>query len=188
MEQVAQGLGVPAKTVRSWHRNLGRTLRQVDEVMPEPEFLPGRWDGERNQYRFQPEVRAAILDRAASSSVTNDVEARAALRAVETLVDSTPAVAVSRTFDVLDRRLRQIVVDGQLEVPAENPSTHELIDFVTQSGSVNAKTAEALRGLVELRNLTAHDPSGTRTTPQKAREFLALASATLYALDAGVVP
>jgi hypothetical protein len=35
MEQAAAVLNVPAKTVRSWHRNLGRTLRQVDETIPD---------------------------------------------------------------------------------------------------------------------------------------------------------
>jgi hypothetical protein len=61
MEGIASALEVAPKTVRSWHRNLGRTLRQVDEGMPEPRLLLSRSNGHKNLYRFPPEVRQAIL-------------------------------------------------------------------------------------------------------------------------------
>jgi DNA-directed RNA polymerase specialized sigma24 family protein len=61
MDEIARHLDRSAKTVRSWHRNLGRTLSKVDETMPEPELMPKRWNGTQNVYRLTPEVRQAIL-------------------------------------------------------------------------------------------------------------------------------
>ena len=61
MEDAAGALGATAKTVRSWHRNLGRTLRQVDEALPEPRLMQRRSDGQRNLHWYDPEVRSAIL-------------------------------------------------------------------------------------------------------------------------------
>jgi transposase-like protein len=63
MEDVALALDVPPQTVRSWRRNLGRTLRRVDEAMPEPPVLVSRSNGPKNLYRLPPEVRQAILAR-----------------------------------------------------------------------------------------------------------------------------
>jgi hypothetical protein len=61
MEDIARRLDVSPKTVRSWHRNLGRSLRLLDAEYPEPKILLSRWDGARNRYRFPPETRDAIM-------------------------------------------------------------------------------------------------------------------------------
>lgn len=61
MTDIAEEMGTGPKTVRSWHRNLGRTLRHVEETMPEPKLLLYRWDGAQNLYRMPPEVRSAVL-------------------------------------------------------------------------------------------------------------------------------
>lgn len=63
MNDLAEALAVPPKTVRSWYRNLGRTLKQVDEAIPEPPLLTGRWDGGRNLYTMPSLVRRSIIDR-----------------------------------------------------------------------------------------------------------------------------
>jgi hypothetical protein len=184
MDQLAQGLGSSAKTVRSWHRNLGRTLRQVDAAMPEPAFMLSRWDGRRQQYRFLPEVRRAILDRAGLSGL--EVDSRAELGALEALVDTTPAVVVARAFDLARRRLQALLGAAQLVHASTDPDMYELTDIAARHSLISAQTASALNGLQELRNVAATDPSGTRTTPEKARDFLSLAGAALYALNAGV--
>jgi hypothetical protein len=62
LDELAAALGEPAATVRSWNRNLGRTLKQVDELHAEPELLPKRWDGQQNRYRLEPDVRAALRE------------------------------------------------------------------------------------------------------------------------------
>jgi hypothetical protein len=64
MADVARTMDQNEKTVRSWQRNLGRTLRQVDMTLPEPRLLESRWDGQRNNYRVLPEVRDAIARQA----------------------------------------------------------------------------------------------------------------------------
>jgi hypothetical protein len=108
----------------------------------------------------------------------------AELDAIIPLIETMPAVAVRRSFDVLERELRRIVEDRQLELPYENPDVNGLIRAAYHGGAITKDTGNALRGLVELRNLSEHDPSGTRTTPEKARDFLALTRSVLYALGA----
>ena len=63
MDDAASVLQVTPQTVRSWHRNLGRTLRQVDQAIPDPPLLRSRSDGHKNLYSYVPEVRYAILSR-----------------------------------------------------------------------------------------------------------------------------
>lgn len=63
MNDIAVDLGRDPKTVRSWHRNLGRTLRLVDAEIPEPPLLEHRWEGQQNVYRLPEPIRNAILAR-----------------------------------------------------------------------------------------------------------------------------
>jgi hypothetical protein len=63
MGDLADVLEVDPRTVRSWHRNLGRTLRAVDEKHPEPSLMPARSDGVRKLYWLEPDTRQAIQNR-----------------------------------------------------------------------------------------------------------------------------
>jgi hypothetical protein len=67
LEDLADKLAVDLKTLKSWHRNLSRSIKRVDrELGSEPPILPGEWsDTEwRMRYRMLPEVRRAIVARA----------------------------------------------------------------------------------------------------------------------------
>lgn len=74
MDDVAQWLDEEPKTVRSWHRNLGRTLKHVDAAIPQPLLMESRWTGERNVYRLPVAVREAILRRDTPSAPRPDLE------------------------------------------------------------------------------------------------------------------
>ena len=45
INDVAELLEVSPKTVRSWHRNLGRSLKSLDTEFPDLPVLLKRWDG-----------------------------------------------------------------------------------------------------------------------------------------------
>jgi hypothetical protein len=62
MEDLSVHMRTPAKTVRSLHRNLGRTLHAMESEYPEPPMMISRWNGQRNAYRLPVEVRRAILE------------------------------------------------------------------------------------------------------------------------------
>lgn len=181
MEDISQGLRVPVKTVRSWHRNLGRTLRQVDEAVPEPPFMIGRWDGERQQYRFPREIRTAILDRHARSG-DRDVALDAEFHAIELLIERMPVVAIRKAVDLLERELRRKVADLNVELPDDNPDIHSMIKAAYHGRLITKEAGNALRGLVEHRDRFAHDLSGTKATTEEARDFLALARSLLFTI------
>lgn len=59
--EIAERAGKPLETIKSWHRNMSRSLKQVEaELGAEPPILEQRWNGERNEYSFPPAVRLAI--------------------------------------------------------------------------------------------------------------------------------
>jgi hypothetical protein len=182
MEDIAQGLRTPVKTVRSWHRNLGRTLRQVEDAIPEPPFMIGRWDGERQQYRFPREIRAAILDRHARSGAPASLVLDAELRSIERQTDRMPVVAIRDAAALLERELRQKVADLDTELPDDNPDIHAMIKIAHHGGMITKDTGNVLRDLVKQRDRIAHDRSGTEATPDQARDFLTAARSLLFTL------
>jgi hypothetical protein len=172
MNDVADGLETSVKTVRSWHRNLGRTLRQVDEAIPEPPFMIGRWDGERQQYRFPPEIRAAILDRHARSGRLADVALDTELRDIERKVNLVPVVAVREAVDLLERELGRRLATRNVELLDDNPDMYDKIKAACRTGLMTAKTGTAWTYLAKQRDRTRGDASGTHTTPDQARDVL----------------
>jgi hypothetical protein len=143
---------------------------------------PGGAELEWARVERETAVAAAGSIAAISASGPDGDAIDAELDAIEPLIETMPALAVRQSFAVLERELRRIVEEGQLEVPYENPDVNGLIRAAYHARVITKDTGNALRGLVELRNLAEHDPSGTRTTPEKARDFLALTRSVLYAL------
>lgn len=184
MEDIAQGLRTPVKTVRSWHRNLGRTLRQVDEAIPEPPFMIGRWDGERQQYRFPREIRTAILDRYARSGAPADLVLDAELRSIERMTNRTPVIAIRDAAALLERELRRKAADLNMELPDDDPDINVIIKAAYVGDLITKETGHVLRHLMKQRNQIAHDLSGTQMTPDQARDFLTTARSLLFTIDA----
>jgi hypothetical protein len=101
---------------------------------------------------------------------------------LERLIDKTPSVALQQAFAVVERELGRIVDERNLERPTNDRRPDTLIKAAVHGRVITKETGEALRGLVVLRNLAAHDPSGTKVTSEKAAEYLLLVRAVLYAL------
>jgi hypothetical protein len=126
---------------------------------------------------------------AAAGSVTSDsddtsdlVEQR--LTAIASLIKTAPALAVRQAFDVVESELRRLVDDSGVELVYPNPDVHGYVKSAVHGGVISKDLAEAIRGLIVLKDLTDNDPGGTRTSPARAHDFLVLARSVLYSLGA----
>lgn len=135
-----------------WHEAVGAVATSVT-ALPPPDTPEARGDG---------------LD--------------AELDNLERLIEKTPSVALQQTFAVVERQLGRVVDERKLERPTNDRRPDTLIKAAVHGRAITKETGEALRGLVVLRNLAAHDPTGTKVTPEKAAEFMLLSRAVLYAL------
>lgn len=60
-QDLATALGTTPETVRSWHRNAGRSIKRVNEELGTNYQLFG-WNVTLNKFAMANEVRSAILD------------------------------------------------------------------------------------------------------------------------------
>jgi len=61
-QDLAGEAGESVAQVKSWHRNLRRSMRHVDSARPEPVLLNKRWADDRNHYWLSQEVHLAIRE------------------------------------------------------------------------------------------------------------------------------
>jgi hypothetical protein len=61
-EDLRYVFSVTVESVKSWHRNMARVAKSIDEEMgAEPRFFEARWDGARQHYRLTDVMREALL-------------------------------------------------------------------------------------------------------------------------------
>jgi len=97
------------------------------------------------------------------------------------LAENAPATAVVTSFALIHRELERIARANGL--PADGTPTAALADIAERAGLVTKETVSAVRGLVALRNFAVHAQSDTEVTPSRAREYVALVQAVLFALS-----
>ncbi len=124
------------------------------------------------------EVGVAIASGETPPSPQLDAE----LERIAGLVDQTPVVAVRQAFGLVERRLRVIADASGTTVPAEM-SGAALAAMLQQMGLISEANLDAVRGLATLVNLASRDTAGTSITVERARDFMVLAQAVLYALS-----
>ena len=105
---------------------------------------------------------------------------------LERLIDVSPEAAVMEGFARVERELRMVVGD---QADTRSRGARALARAARQSGRISEETASAIDGLSVLRDLAAHGQAGS-VGSDRARDYLALADAVLYALrrDAGTGP
>lgn len=64
-------------------------------------------------------------------------------------------------------------------------SARSLVRQALDLGIISSQTAEAIDGLIVLRNLAVHSRELDKIAPSKALEFVALAQAVVYAIEHG---
>lgn len=94
------------------------------------------------------------------------------------LVDTDPTGAIMAAWNEVERALRDRV-GGIAQQPSIAGAT--LAHIAREGGHISAQTEEALGGLRALRNLAAHGPGG-EVDRGKARDYVALADSTIYAI------
>lgn len=129
------------------------------------------------------EVATSTARAALPSAVGND-ELDTALDNLERLARSSPGDAIQQTYSLVFQDLAQRMKARNVD-PIVNDSREPniLIKSAYHGGVINKETGEALRGLLTLRQLSAH--RGELETAERAVDYVVLARAVLYALSRG---
>jgi hypothetical protein len=99
------------------------------------------------------------------------------------LAERTPVLAVIEGYRLVEREVRRIGMDGNIE-GAEDAPLSKLLPAEVDAGLLTPETLNAVRGLTALRNLAAHGPAAEATTTvERAREYVILVQAVLFALS-----
>lgn len=128
-------------------------------------------------------VEHAIVRAEPARSGVGSIELDADIERAVGLADQVPVVAVGNAFALVERRLREIAAQGGEQPPSAMP-TLALANALNQRGLITTESESAIRGLTSLRNLAVQDDGrGRSVTPTKAREYVVLVQAVLYALS-----
>lgn len=94
--------------------------------------------------------------------------------------DASPEAAVLGAFAEIERALRRAL--GKSGTPDEVRNAGQLVHFALEQGAISKQTAEAIRGLIVLRNLAAHGRD-VDLDSRRARDFVAMSDAVLFAIE-----
>jgi hypothetical protein len=95
--------------------------------------------------------------------------------------EQDPRLAVLAAWSEVEKVLLEKMREANIAHP-ERVTGQQLVDTALRKGAINRQTAEAIRGLLTLRNLAAH---GQNVETSKANEYLALCDAVIYAIETG---
>jgi hypothetical protein len=133
-------------------------------------------------HQVAAEVRAEVV--AASGSAKRpspfDADGAADLSDLDGLAERDPARAIGVAYAMLLGELRAIVDERKPELLGGDPNQYALVKMAYREGVISRENAEALRGLLTLRDLTENRPQAA--TVEKAVDFIVMARAVLYAL------
>lgn len=95
------------------------------------------------------------------------------------LADKAPVAAILAAHNAVEDVVRSIAVAANIS-DASSLSLDKLVPALIERDLIDSRTADALAGLMTLRNLAVHGPE-----PQgrRAREYIVLAEGVLYALS-----
>jgi hypothetical protein len=127
------------------------------------------------------EVRAEVVSSKASTGGSPIDGGPGDLSELDGLAARSPADAIGVASSVLLGELRRLVRESKPELLADYPSPHVLLKTAHHEGVISRENAEALRGMLTLRDLTAHRPE--TATVERAVDFIVMARAVLYALS-----
>ena len=94
------------------------------------------------------------------------------------LAEKAPVPAILAAYQAVEDAVRSIAAVAGID-GAQTASIPKLSPAHVELGWIDPKTDNALAGLVTLRNLAAHGPA---TEGRRAREYIVLSEAVLYAL------
>jgi hypothetical protein len=115
----------------------------------------------------------------------DQLEAR--LSKLEQMADVSPREAVDGTYRLVEMILRNLLIHNNVELPPGEQTVDKVIKAAFLAGIITKETAQTLRGLAVLHDLTVDGPSGEQTTADKAKDYIVLARTVLYVLGIDVV-
>lgn len=146
--------------------------------------------------RAEPSVALAKAEAEASAPAATVVRARAAeargqawdatVRVRESLASTLaafarkdPGAAVLLAYAEIEKALKHRMTEAKVG-GVEKLSGEKLVEVALRKAIVSLQTAEAIRGVLVLRNLAAH---GGDVDAAKALEYLSLADAVIFAIE-----
>jgi hypothetical protein len=147
---------------------LSRGIRRVRAGPVEVEF-DNELDEVRQELRRSPELAAAD-----EPTLEAGVSVELARLAV-----ASPRAAVLEAFATIERRLSELLLEAGIAVG--RPTGRSMARLAHENRLISDETLSAIDGLSVLRNLAAHSPTDD-IGGDRARDYLALADAVLYAL------
>lgn len=101
------------------------------------------------------------------------------------LAQRLPAAAVMAAYAEIEETLRRrLALAGNIEVDRRPMSARQMARQAQEQGVISPQTASAVEGATVLRNLAAHGRA-SEVDRAKALDYLTLADAIVYAIDAG---
>ena len=97
------------------------------------------------------------------------------------LADSAPNATILESFGLIEREVRAIVNRSELPAPRTVP-VPVIADKLVAAGAITPESATAIRGLATLRNVAAHGADSDLPAASRAREYVVLTTAVLFAL------
>lgn len=125
------------------------------------------------------EVRAEVVSSKVSAGASPIDGVSEDLSELDGLAARSPADAIEVASSVLLGELRRLVQEAKPELLADDTSPHVLLKTARHEGVISRENAEALRGMLTLRDLTAHRPE--TATVERAVDFIVMARAVLSA-------
>ena len=100
------------------------------------------------------------------------------------LASEQPTMAIFKAWDRMAERLRPLIEGVGPEPERWYKRTTEKVRIAVEAGHITPEIANAVESMMSLRNLVAHrgGPLSEDVTPERARQYLALADAVIYAL------
>lgn len=114
---------------------------------------------------------------------TTDTSARAGpvSGALSSMAKTAPAAAVVEAYARLEQALRELLADADAPDVLLRSGAAGLARAASKRSLITEETVRAVEGLSVLRNLSAHGRA-EEVSPERARDYLALTDAVLFAL------
>jgi len=142
-----------------------------------------RWKAGPLEMEYWAQETAEVVDHVGILDAVAAGEQDDEIAQLAELAEKTPVVAVMAGFRLVERELRIIARAGGLD-DTEGLPVSKLITREAEAGLITQETVSAVRGLLTLRNLAAHDDgSGLSVTPERAQEYVVLVQGVLFALS-----
>jgi hypothetical protein len=156
-------------------------LADVLQSSPLQRLKLGPAGAELEWQQVAAEVRAEVASSRASIRGSRIDQESEDLAELDGLAARSPADAIEIAHSVLLTELRRLVQEAKPELLEGDANPHVLLKTAYHEGVISRENAEALRGMLTLRDLTAHRPD--TATVEKAVDFIVMARAVLYALS-----